>query len=56
MIKSRNGRSVIQTTVFCLDMSITEIMELEAYQIYVLVKKKVYPEVNILRRRFLVRR
>ena len=44
------NRSVIQTTVFYLDMSITEIRELEAYQIYVLVKKKVYPEVNNLRR------
>lgn len=36
-------RSVIQITVFCLDMSITEIMELEAYQIYVLVKKESIP-------------
>ena len=37
------NRSLIQTTVFCLDMSITEIMELEAYQIYVLVKKESIP-------------
>ena len=36
-------RSVIQTTVFCLNMSITEIMELEEYQIYVLVKKERIP-------------